>query len=137
MCADGIVHTSSNSRYVWSSARHVSGTVESRNERNPCRLLQVSDETAEATRRKVRMTSNQRGLYALGYTRGTMDATTGREAARRSKSHQKRPQFGLEAAICLHEAGIASNRGSERRGEYVLWSCTHNESAGQIVFLNG
>ena len=67
-----------------SSARHVSGTVESRNERNPCCLLQVSDETAEATRRKVRMTSNQRGLYALGYTRGTMDATTGCEAARRS-----------------------------------------------------
>ena len=84
MKGDGIVHTSSNSRCIWSSARHVSGTVESRNERNPCRLLQVSDETAEATRRKVRMTSNQRGLYTLGYTRGTMDATTGCEAARRS-----------------------------------------------------
>ncbi len=49
---------------------------------------------------------------ALGYTHATMDDTMGREAARRSQSHQSRPQFGLKAAICLHEAGIASNRAS-------------------------
>ncbi len=29
-------------------------------------------------------------------------------------------QFGLQAATRLHEAGIASNRESECRGEYVL-----------------
>ena len=38
------------------------------------------------------------------------------------------PQFGLQAATRLHEAGIASNRGSARRGEYVPGSCTHRPS---------
>ena len=38
------------------------------------------------------------------------------------------PQFGLESATRLHEAGIASNRGSERHGEYVPGSCTHRPS---------
>ena len=71
-----------------SKARHVNGTVKSRNERNPCRLLQVSDETAEATRRKVRMTSNQRGLYALGYTHATMVGTEGCQPARGSQSQK-------------------------------------------------
>ena len=37
-------------------------------------------------------------------------------------------QFGLQAATRLHEAGIASNRGSECRGEYVPGSCTHRPS---------
>ena len=38
------------------------------------------------------------------------------------------PQFRLEAAIRLHEVGIASNRGSACRGEYVPGSCTHRPS---------
>ena len=33
-------------------------------------------------------------------------------------------QFGLQSATRLHEAGIASNRGSECRGEYAV-SYTH------------
>ncbi len=37
-------------------------------------------------------------------------------------------QFGLKAAIRLHEAGIASNRGSACRGEYVPGPCTHRPS---------
>src|SRR5437867_1144255 len=41
---------------------------------------------------------------------------------------KSRPQFGLESATRLHEAGIASNRGSERRGEYVPGPCTHRPS---------
>ena len=41
---------------------------------------------------------------------------------------KKAPQFGLESATRLHEAGIASNRGSERRGEYVPGPCTHRPS---------
>ena len=49
---------------------------------------------------------------ALGYTRGTMARTMGREAARRSQSHQNAPQFRLESATRLHEVGIASKRGS-------------------------
>jgi hypothetical protein len=56
------------------------------------------------------MTSSQHGPYALGHTHVTMVGTKGSEAAKRSKSHQSRPQFGLKAATRLHEAGIASKR---------------------------
>ena len=38
------------------------------------------------------------------------------------------PQFGLESATRLHEVGIASNRGSACRGEYVPGPCTHRPS---------
>ena len=38
------------------------------------------------------------------------------------------PQFGLYSATRVHEAGITSNRGSARRGEYVPGSCTHRPS---------
>ncbi len=41
---------------------------------------------------------------------------------------ESQSQFGLESATRLHEAGIASNRGSERRGEYVPGPCTHRPS---------
>ncbi len=37
-------------------------------------------------------------------------------------------QFGLKSATRLHEVGIASNRGSEYHGEYVLGDCTHRPS---------
>ncbi len=35
---------------------------------------------------------------------------------------------GLKAEIRLHEVGVASNRGSERHGEYVPGPCTHRPS---------
>ncbi len=35
------------------------------------------------------------------------------------------PQFGLESETRLHEVGIASNRASAWRGEYVPGPCTH------------
>ena len=38
------------------------------------------------------------------------------------------PQFRLQAATRLHEVGIASNRESECRGEYVPGLCTHRPS---------
>ena len=41
---------------------------------------------------------------------------------------KSRPQFGLESATRLHEAGIASNRGSACHGEYVPGPCTHRPS---------
>ena len=41
---------------------------------------------------------------------------------------KNRSQFGLQAATRLHEAGVASNRGSECRGECVPGSCTHRPS---------
>ena len=37
---------------------------------------------------------------------------------------KSRPQFGSQAATRLREAGVASNRGSARRGEYVPGPCT-------------
>ena len=41
---------------------------------------------------------------------------------------QSRPQFGSQAATRLREVGVASNRGSARRGEYVPGPCTHRPS---------
>ena len=53
-----------------------------------------------------------------------------REARPRGGANlQNQSQFGLESAIRLHEVGIASNRGSERRGEYVPEPCTHRPSS--------
>ena len=46
----------------------------------------------------------------------------------RKRISKSRSQFGLQAATRLHEAGIASNRGSECRGEYVPGPCTHRPS---------
>ena len=86
------------------------------------------------------MTSNHHAPYVLGYTRATMAGTEGSEGASRSGPVQKeakaragakpknRSQFGLQAATRLHEAGVASNRGSECRGECVPGSCTHRPS---------
>ncbi len=44
---------------------------------------------------------------------------------------KSRPQFGLESAIRLHEAGIASNGRSARSREYVPGSCTHRPSSDE------
>lgn len=41
---------------------------------------------------------------------------------------QSQSQFGLKSATRLHEVEIASNPGSECRGEYVLGCCTHRPS---------
>ena len=58
------------------------------------------------------MTSSRHGPDAPGHTHATMAGTTGCQAARRSQSLESRPQFGLQAATRLHEAGAASNRRS-------------------------
>src|SRR5882757_6840553 len=41
---------------------------------------------------------------------------------------KKSSQFGLHSATRVHEVGIASNRGSACRGEYVPGPCTHRPS---------
>ena len=74
------------------------------------------------------MTSSHHAPYDLGYTRTTMGVNKekrNREVERTSKTH---PQFRLQAATRLHEVGIASNRGSAYRGEYVPGPCTHRPS---------
>ena len=74
------------------------------------------------------MTSNHHALYGLGYTRNTM-ALKQREAKPRGQANpEKASQFGSQAATRLREVGIASNRGSACRGEYVPGPCTHRPS---------
>ena len=87
------------------------------------------------------MTSSPHGLYGPGCTRPTMPRTKGSKLARASKSLKKdAAQFGLQAATRLHEAGIASNRGSAYHGEYVPEPCTHrpssHESGGGLKSLS-
>ena len=87
-----------------------------------------------SSRRKVGMTSSHHAPYVLGCTRATMAGTMGchpaqwAATARAGANPQSRPQFGLEAATRLHEVGVASNRGSARRGECVPGPCTHRPS---------
>ena len=74
------------------------------------------------------MTSSPHGPYVQGYTRATMGDTKGPRTRKGKLIHKSRPQFGLRSATRPHEAGIASNRGSACRGEYVPGPCTHRPS---------
>ena len=80
------------------------------------------------------MTSNHPALYDLGYTRTTMAINKEKRNREVEQTSQKLSQFRLQAATRLHEVGIASNRGSACRGEYVPGPCTnrpsHHESRG-------
>ncbi len=117
-----------------SSARVVKCWVKSRNERNPCLQLPSgnagnSGETAcdkpEEGGDDVKSSWPLRpGLHTCynGWYNGLQYC----EVERIPKSQ---PQFGLESATRLHEVGIASNRVSERRGEYVPGPCTHRPSS--------
>ena len=67
-----------------SSARALRCSVKSVNERNPCLKLYFLKRLPVLNRRKVRMTSNQHGPYALGNTGATMAGTAGREGVIRS-----------------------------------------------------
>ncbi len=111
-----------------SSARAVRCWVKSRNERNPCGRLGYPARLPRSTWRKVGMMSSQHGPDVLGYTHATMAPTTSSQPARGSQSQQTASQFGLQAATRLHEVGVASNRESAHRGEYVPGSCTHRPS---------
>ncbi len=116
-----------------SSARAVRCWVKSCNERNPCHLLPAfrmgtQMELPVTNRRKVGTTSSHHGPYVLGYTRATMAGTERCKTARWSKSQKSWFQFGLESETRLHEGGIASNRASAWRGEYVPGPCTHRPS---------
>ena len=64
------------------------------------------------------MTSNHHAPYDLGHTRTTMVINRGKQNREVEQIPKNR----------LHEAGIASNRGSACRGEYVPGPCTHRPS---------
>ena len=74
------------------------------------------------------MTSNHHALYDLGYTRTTMALNKEKQDREVEQNSETTSQFGLQAATRLHEVGIASNRGSACRGEYVPGPCTHRPS---------
>jgi hypothetical protein len=116
-----------------SSARAVRCWVKSRNERNPCVLLpsgkaghsrQTAGDNPEEGGDDVKsswpLCSGLHTCYNGRYS--------GLQRSDPEPIPQNRSQFGLQAATRLHEVGIASNRGSERRGEYVPGPCTHRPS---------
>ena len=74
------------------------------------------------------MTSNHHAPYDLGYTRATMAFNKEKRSCEAEQISKTTSQFRLQAATRLHEVGIASNRGSACRGEYVPGPCTHRPS---------
>ena len=60
------------------------------------------------------MTSSQHGPYALGFTHATMVVNKETRCREVEEISKIRPQFGLQSATRLHEAGIASNRRSAK-----------------------
>ena len=74
------------------------------------------------------MTSSHHAPYVLGYTRTTMVGNRGQRSREVERTPKTRSQFGSQAATRLREVGVASNRGSACRGEYVPGPCTHRPS---------
>ncbi len=116
-----------------SSARVVRCWVKSRNERNPYSLLlsgnaghsrgTAGDKPEEGGDDVKSARPLCPGLHTC--YNGRYKELRCREVEQISKNWS---QFGLESATRLHEVGIASNRGSARRGEYVPGPCTHRPS---------
>ena len=78
------------------------------------------------------MTSNHHAPYDLGshVLQWTEQGQQNREV---KPIPQICSQFGSQSATRLREAGIASNRGSACRGEYVPRPCTHRPSHHEFV----
>ena len=74
------------------------------------------------------MTSSHHAPYGLGYTRTTMGVNKEKRKGDLEQTSKTRPQFRSQAATRLREVGIASNRGSAYRGEYVPGPGTHRPS---------
>ena len=117
-----------------SSARVVRCWVKSRNERNPYPYLPArnggnSKETAGD--KPEEGGDDVKSSWPLRL--GLHTCYNGRDRGARNRKMKQipetLPQFGLQAATRLHEVGIASNRGSARRGEYVPEPCTHRPSS--------
>ena len=116
-----------------SSARVVRCWVKSRNERNPyCQLPahyggnsgKTAGDKPEEGGDDVKSSCPLRPGPHTYYNGGQQ-----REARPRGGANLKKPsQFGSQAATRLREVGIASNRGSACRGEYVPGPCTHRPS---------
>jgi hypothetical protein len=116
-----------------SSVRSVRSALKWDNERNPCRMLQVSYETAlHFVRRKGGQTSSQHGPYALGYTHVTMRRNKeSSKPATASKSHKPPLSGDCSLQLDYMNADLVVIAGQLYRGEYVLASCTHRPSSQQ------
>ncbi len=116
-----------------SSARVVRCWVKSRNERNPYPYLPSghagnSRETAPEIGEEGGDDVKSSWPLCLGLHtcyNGWYKGSRSREAELIPKNH---PQYGLQSATRLHEAGIASNPRSACWGEYVPGPCTHRPS---------
>ena len=113
-------------------------SVKSGNERNPCRVLLMSLETAQP---RVFESSKISGWEeggddvksawpsdALGDTHATMAGTMGCQTARWSQSHKAGPSsdWSLQLDSMKPESLVIVNQPCH--GEYVLGSCTHRPS---------
>ena len=116
-----------------SSARVVRCWVKSRNERNP--HLQLPSGYAGNSGGTAQDNGEEGGddvKSAWPLCLGLHTCNNGRYRGLQTREGepipQNRPQFRLRSATRPHEGGIASNRGSARRGEYVPGPCTHRPS---------
>src|SRR3977135_2038213 len=116
-----------------SSARVVRCWVKSRNERNPHLQLPsgYAGHSAETAGDKPEEGGDDvKSAWPLCL--GLHTCYNGRYKPSRDRKveliGESLSQFGLSAATRRHEVGIASNRGSARRGEYVPGPCTHRPS---------
>ena len=116
-----------------SSARVVRCWVKSRNERNPCYQLPSgraghSDKTAGDKPEEDGDDVKSSCPLCPGLHTCYNGRYRGLPLGDEERIPQSRSQFGSQAATRLREAGVASNRGSACRGEYVPGSCTHRPS---------
>ena len=117
-----------------SSARVVRCWVKSRNERNPCLLLPsgYAGHSAKTAGDKPEEGGDDvKSSWPLHLGPHTCYNGRYKGSLRRKPEPipKKWSQFELGSATRPHEAGIASNRGSARRGEYVPGPCTHRPSS--------
>ena len=116
-----------------SSARVVRCWVKSRNERNPYPLLPSGNAgNYEGTARDKREEGGDDVKSSWPLCPGLHTCYNGRYRGLQTRKGEpipkNRSQFRLGSATRPHEVGIASNRGSERHGEYVPGPCTHRPS---------
>ena len=116
-----------------SSARAVKCEIKFFNERNPCCQLpssKVGDSGGTAGDKSEEGGDDVKSSWPL--CPGPHTCYNGRYRAQRrgdpERTAKSRSQYGLESATRLHEVGIASNRASAWRGEYVPGPCTHRPS---------
>ena len=122
-----------------SSARVVRCWVKSRNERNPCYQLPAcngghSDRTAGDKPEEGGDDVKSSWLLRVGLHTCYNGTYREKRDCEMERILEKVSQFGLFSATREHEVGIASNRGSACRGEYVPGSCTHRPSRHGSLF---